>query len=85
MPEQLLIAIVAALPGCLAAVLAYLGRRSVRRAIGNPSSVPLTTIVESLDAKVDKLADGQTEIRERLARIEGELRLRLVAREGGGR
>lgn len=78
-------AVIAAIPGCLAAVLAYLSRRSLRRSIGNPSSVPLTTIVEGLDAKLEKLVDGQTEIRERLAWIEGELGVRLVARKGGRR
>lgn len=82
---ELLPAIIAAIPGCLAAVLAYLSRRSIRRSIGNPSSVPLTTIVKSLDAKVERLVEGQTEIRERLARIEGELGFRFVTREGGGR
>ena len=82
---DLLPAVIAAIPGCLAALLAYLSRRSLRRSIGNPSSVPLTTIVEGLDAKLEKLVDGQTEIRERLARIEGELGVRFVARRGGAR
>ncbi|MGH2812646.1 MAG: hypothetical protein ACRDI1_08050 [Actinomycetota bacterium] len=82
--SDLLPAIIAAIPGCLAAILAYLSRRSIRRSIGNPSSVPLTTIVKSLDAKVEKLVEGQTEIRERLARIEGELGFRFVTRGGGG-
>lgn len=82
---DLLPTVIAAIPGCLAALLAYLSRRSLRRSIGNPSSVPLTTIVEGLDAKVDKLVDGQTEIRERLAWIEGELGVRFVTRKGRAR
>ncbi|MBW3587903.1 MAG: hypothetical protein KY429_00595 [Actinobacteria bacterium] len=76
--SELLIAIIAAIPGCLAALLAYLSRRSLRRSIGNPSSIPLTTVVKNLDTKVEKLVEGQTEIRERLARIEGELGIRLL-------
>jgi hypothetical protein len=84
MPEQLLIAVVAAVPGCLAAVLAYLGRRSVRRSIGPPSAIPLTDIVKRLDSKFEKLADGQTEIREQLARIEGHLGLPFRSRKGIG-
>lgn len=81
---ELLIAVIAALPGCLAAVLAYLSRRSLRRSIENPSSIPLTTVVKDLDTKLEKLVEGQTEIRERLARIEGELGIRFVVRGGRG-
>jgi hypothetical protein len=82
---ELVIAIIAAIPGCLAAALAYLSRRSLRRSIGNPSAIPLTTVVKNLDGKVEKLVEGQTEIRERLARIEGELGIRFVVRGGGSR
>lgn len=74
--SELLPAIIAAIPGCLAAILAYLSRRSIRRSLGDSSSVPLKTIVASLDSRFEKLLDGQTDIRERLARIEGTLGLR---------
>lgn len=72
MSEPLLVAVIAAGPPTLAAILGYLANsRSIKRTVGEPQGVPLITIVERLDAKVDKLADGQAELRERLARFEG--------------
>lgn len=72
MSEPILIVAIAAAPPTLAAILGYVANsRSIRRTVGEPQGVPLLTIVERLDGKVDKLAEGQTEIRERLARLEG--------------
>lgn len=72
MNDVIVVAAIAAGPPTLAAVLGYLANsRSLRRTVGEPQGVPLTTIVERLDAKIDKLAEGQTEVRERLARLEG--------------
>ncbi len=73
MSDPIVVAAIAAGPPTLAAILGYLANnRSLKRTVGEPQGVPLNTIVERLDAKVDKLADGQTAVRERLARIEGE-------------
>lgn len=67
-----LVAIIAAFPPTLAALLGYLANsRSIRRSIGAPPGVPLARIVERLEGKVDGLAEGQAAIRERLARLEG--------------
>lgn len=72
MSEPILVAAIAAGPPTLAAILGYLANsRSIRRTVGEPQGVPLITTVQRLDAKLDKLADGQTAIRERLARLEG--------------
>lgn len=73
MGPEILIAAIAALPPTIAAVLGYLGnRRSIRRSVGNSPGVPLSKIVERVELKVDHLVEGQTVIRERLARLEGE-------------
>jgi hypothetical protein len=81
--EPVLVAAIAAGPPTLAAILGYLANsRSIKRTVGEPQGVPLITIVERLDAKVDKLADGQSSIRERIARLEGP---RSLVRERGRR
>lgn len=73
MKTGVLIAIIAAIPPTLAAILGYRANaRALRRSIGTPPGVPLTRIVERLEHKIDRLAEGQTVVRERLARLEGE-------------
>lgn len=72
MSQELLVAVVAAVPPTLAALLGYLGnRRSIRRSVGNSPGVPLTKVVARIESKVDKLVEGQAQIRERVARLEG--------------
>lgn len=72
MNQEAWVAMVAAVPPTLAAVLGYLGnRRSIRRSLGNSPGVPLSKVVGRLEGKVDRLIDGQSAIRERLARLEG--------------
>lgn len=74
MSPELLVALVAAIPPTLAAVLGYLGnRRSIRRSLGNSPGVPLNKVVARIESKVDKLVEGQAQIRERVARLEGHL------------
>jgi len=69
---SIVIAVIAAFPPTLAAALGYFANsRSLRRSIGEPSGVPLTTVVQRLDEKVDRLVEGQAATRERLARLEG--------------
>ena len=85
MSDVILVAAIAAGPPTLAAVLGYLANsRSLKRTVGEPQGVPLTTIVERLDTKVDKLLDGQASIRERLARLEGPPVPRTVVRRARG-
>jgi hypothetical protein len=70
--QELLVAVVAGVPPTLAAVLGYLGnRRSIRRSLGNSPGVPLSKVVARIESKVDKLVEGQAQIRERVARLEG--------------
>ena len=87
MSETILVAVIAAGPPTLAAILGYRANsRSLKRTVGEPQGVPLTTIVERLDTKVDKLVDGQASIRERLARLEGPGAPGVANRaRGGGR
>jgi hypothetical protein len=72
MSGEILIAFIAAVPPTLAAVLGYLGnRRAIRRSVGNSPTIPLNKVVHRIESKVDQLVEGQTAIRERLARLEG--------------
>lgn len=73
MSAEMWVAVIAALPPTLAALLGYLGnRRSIRRSVGNSPGVPLNKIVARIESKVDALVEGQAAIRELLARLEGE-------------
>lgn len=77
MNENVLVALIMAIPPTLAVVLGFLAsRRSVQRSVGTP----LIRAMGYLDAKIDRLAagqaelrEGQAEVRERLARLEGEM------------
>jgi hypothetical protein len=72
MKANIIVAVIAALPPTFAALLAYLaGSRSLRRSVGTAPGVPLTRLLERLDEKVDRLVEGQSAIRERLAKFEG--------------
>lgn len=73
MAPEILIAAIAAVPPTLAALLGYLGnRRAIRRSVGNSPTIPLSKVIERMETKIDHLVEGQTAIRERLARLEGE-------------
>ncbi len=76
-PEILIVSIAAG-PPTLAALLGYFANsRSLRRTVGAPEGMPLARVVERLDAKIDGLTEGQSEMRERLARLEGAPELRF--------
>lgn len=77
MSDVVIVAIIAAGPPTLASVLAYLSSRSVRRSVGRPDAISLSAVVELLVEKVDQVVEGQAEIRERLARLEGDQGLRI--------
>lgn len=75
MTPELPIALIAAIPPTLAAVLGYLGNsRAIRRSVGNSPGLPLSQVIQRLENKVDQLIEGQTVVRERLARLEGRRR-----------
>ncbi|MFN2613298.1 MAG: hypothetical protein ABR552_00585 [Actinomycetota bacterium] len=72
MRAAVIVAIIAAAPPTLAAVLGYLeNNRSLRKSVGNAPGVPLARSLERLEAKVDRLIEGQAVVRERLAKLEG--------------
>jgi hypothetical protein len=84
MSEEIAIALIAATPPTVAAVLGYLAnRRSLRRSVGTSPGVPLTKVLERLESrfegrfdrletKLDRAADQQVRMRERIARLEAE-------------
>lgn len=85
MTSEVVIAMIAAIPPTLAAILGFLAnRRSLRRSVGVSKGVPLAAVIRSVDtkverieAKVDRLGEGQADVRERLAHLEGERQRRL--------
>lgn len=84
MSEGIVIALIAATPPTIAAVLGFLAnRRSLRRSVGTSPGVPLTKVLERLEtrfegrfdrleAKLDRSTDQQVRMRERIARLEVE-------------
>lgn len=71
MRGSVIVAIIAAVPPTLAAVLGYLANsRSIRRSVGAAPGIPLARVVERIEEKLDRLTDGQALIRERLAALE---------------
>jgi hypothetical protein len=78
--EAVTVALIAAAPPSAAALLGYLAnRRSLRRSVGVRPGIPLSRVLERvetkvdrIDDKIDRLAEGQTAVRERVARMEGE-------------
>jgi hypothetical protein len=82
--EAVTVALIAAAPPTVAAILGYLAnRRSLQRSVGTSPGIPLTKVLERLetrfegrfdrlDAKVDRAADQQVRMRERIARLEAE-------------
>jgi hypothetical protein len=79
------VAVVAALPPTLAAVLAFLQSRSVRRQVATKGQAPIGAVVERLERRVERLDEEVSGIADRLAHMEGRevlpLRLdRLVER-----
>ena len=71
MTKAIVIAVIAATPGVLGAVLGYLNSRSIRRQTATENAVPLGRLLEQLDRKVDRLTDNVVDLRERVARLEG--------------
>jgi hypothetical protein len=78
--NQVVITVVAAVPWIVAAILGFLAtKRSLRPSVGGSPGVSLVAVIKSMDTKVERIEatvvrhrDSQTEVRERLARFEGQ-------------
>jgi hypothetical protein len=73
MTKAIVVALIAATPGVLGAVLGYFNARALRRQTKTESAVPIGRLLEQLDGKMDRLTDHVTNLRERVARLEGPL------------
>lgn len=73
MSEAIVVAVIAAIPGVLGAVLGYLNRRSIKRETDTGDSLTIGRLVERLDRKVDRLIESIGDLRERVARLEGRV------------
>lgn len=71
MSIEVLVALVTALPPTLAAALAFLSSRSVKRSVATHGDAPIGPLVERLQHQVDQLAGKVGEIADRLASLEG--------------
>lgn len=82
MSSEVLVAIIAAGPPTLGALLSYVAsKRSLRRSIGDNPGVPLRealtqmerrfeTRFDRVESKLDRVTEGATQVRERLARLD---------------
>jgi hypothetical protein len=71
MRDAVLIALIAAVPPTLAAVLAFLTSRSVRRQVATGGEAPIGLVVERLERTVEGLDQAVAGIADRLAHLEG--------------
>jgi hypothetical protein len=81
---EVLIAVVAALPPTLAAMLAFLSSRSVRRQVATPGAVPIGALVERVERRVEALEESVGGFAGRLAHLEGRGVLPLQLDRRGG-
>ncbi len=80
MSEAATVALIAALPPTLAAVLSFASNRSVRRSIATQGDAPIGVLVERLERQLDTLTAGVGEINQRVARLEGRTTMPLQLR-----
>lgn len=72
MKSAVVVAVIAAFPPTLAAVLVYLANsRSLRRTVGESDGLPLARVVERLDEKLDQVKEALGDVSERVAHLEG--------------
>jgi hypothetical protein len=71
MSVDIAVALVAAFPPTLAAMLAFLQSRSVRRQVATRGEAPIGAVVERLERTVERLDDDVSGIADRLAHMEG--------------
>lgn len=77
MNEALAIALIAATPPTLAAVLSFASNRSVRRQVATSGDAPIGALVERLERRVETIAGGVEETNRRVARLEGRTTMPL--------
>lgn len=82
MSQEIVIAVIAAVPPTLAALLAYVAsKRSLKRSIGGNPAIPLREVLaqmelrsngrfDRIESKLDRVVDEHAWVRERLARLE---------------
>ncbi|MGH2693329.1 MAG: hypothetical protein ACRDJJ_00800 [Actinomycetota bacterium] len=82
MSTEAAVAVIVAFPPTLAAVLAFLQSRSVRRQVATGGEAPIGAVVERLERRVERLDEEVSGIADRLAHMEGRevLPLRLDRR-----
>ena len=71
MSIEVAVALVAAFPPTLAALLAFLSSRSVKRSVATEGDAPIGPLVERLQRQVDQLAGKVGDVADRLASLEG--------------
>lgn len=82
MTLEITIALIAAGPPTLAAILAFLSSRSVKRSVGPTNGIPLGVAVQSLDGKLERLSQELERLAERQGRLEERVLWHLI--EGAG-
>ncbi len=87
MSSEILVAVIAAGPPTVAAVLSYVAsKRSLKRAIGDTPGIPLhdmltqmegrfETRFDRLESRIDRVLEDNSATRERIARLEAKRRL----------
>jgi hypothetical protein len=71
MSAEVVVAVIAAIPPPMAAVLAFLTTRSVKQLIATVSEIPIGSMVEGLQRQVDALGRRVGTVADRLAHLEG--------------
>lgn len=71
MRTEVVVALIASFAPTLAAVLAFLASRSVRRSIATGGEIPIGALVERLQHQVDGLDRTLGRVADRLAHLEG--------------
>jgi hypothetical protein len=79
MSTEVTVAVIAATPPTLAALLAFLQSRSVGRQVATGGEAPIGAVVERLERRVERLDEDVSRLVDRLAHMEGRevLPLRL--------
>lgn len=78
MTPEITLALVAADPPTLAAVLAFLSSRSVKRSVGPTNGISLGVAMQSLDGKFERLSHELGRLAERQARLEERVLWHLI-------
>lgn len=71
MTASVIIALIAAFPPTLGAILAFASARSVKRSVATNGSLPIGALVERLEGKLDRIEADVHRMGERVAHLEG--------------